>query len=735
MSAPSTDASSATAPRWAGPKPRMLYFRLNDRDLPQFITGHFDDHLRCLSQFFDVVLIDDNADYDEAVDRHRPDLALFESGVYARAGRQIRNTHTHPDIPKIGFLDADAYCLTRGVFLSDMDDWGVETFFAIATSATGYTPDIADRTYAWPNFADRSVFRTYPGGKTQTIMLSGSRETNYPWRVKVDRILRERFPVREIPHAGWFDKDAAKAMPTGEAYARTLSSALIVPTCGTIAEDLVRKHFEIPASGALLLTERTPAVEAAGFVDMENCVFADESDVADKVEHLLGDPDALAAIAAAGQRLAHERHSIENRDQLRQWYELDRSRRSGQRIVQRGLFAPLALEESGAGPVGVVAAPGIDRILIAEGETLLAGDRPGPAAERFAEVLNYHFEPEAAFGLARSRLASGRPAEARRMLEYSTGVVRKPHGASHPDSVQWAWLIRALLCEGALDRAIDAAAEYPDHHHPQLDRPRAVVAALDGRAAIVPATPEPRTLHPGFGSEPWDSWAAHLAADLTASGETALAERVRGLPAPVLGGASVAPATSSRPARSRYRSIADRARRRLGREWARIRGQEFVPARDAVFPLLGGRRLDVVALVLVPEDVADHAEAMVARDPSGLTVLRVGRTRTAVDPARFVPWGLRSGAEGAVLRRLPALGPSFVVAGRQGAALLNGADLDAAAVVAILPDSAPSTPLEAMLEASEEWRRMPQEAADRAASGLGAPSVLMWERIAGGIDV
>lgn len=294
-------------------RPRLLFLRPNREDLPAFVRRHLDDHVRALQQSFDVSLVTGDADLDELVEVTRPDLMLFESGVYARPGRRITGARRHRDIPRLGLLDADAYCLTRSVFLADMDEWGVDTFFTIGAATPGHTPDIADRLFVWPNFADRTLFHSYPGGRPTTVLLAGSRRAHYPWRVKVDRVLAERFPVRTLEHAGWFDEAAAAAMPTGEAWARTLAGALVVPTCGTVADDLVRKHFEIPASGAVLLTERTPAVEAAGFVDMESAVFADESDAADKVEHLLAHPDLLRRIAAAGQRLAHERHDLTDR--------------------------------------------------------------------------------------------------------------------------------------------------------------------------------------------------------------------------------------------------------------------------------------------------------------------------------------------------------------------------------------------------------------------------------------
>lgn len=723
-------------PMREGPKPRMVFFRINDTDLPEFINGHFRDHLRCLEQFFDVVLVSTNADYDEVVDRERPDIALFESGVYARAGRAITNTHRHPGIPKIGFLDSDAYCLTRSVFLADMDDWGVDTFFSVGVSTTGYTPDIADRTFAWPNFADKAIFKDYPGGPSQSILLSGSRENNYPWRLKVDRLLRERFPVQALPHAGWFDRARSATMPSGAEYARSLGSALIVPTCGTIAEDLVRKHFEIPASGALLLTERTAAVDAAGFVDMENSVFADPSDVVDKVEFLLANPDVLDRISRAGQRLAHAGHSIENRDQIRQWFDLQRSA-PGARIVQPGIFAPLRAdgEPDGGLPVSFVAPPGIDRRLLAEGLRHLSSGEPGRAAERFAEVLNYHFEPEAALGLARCWIRLGRPDWARQMLEYSTGVVLKPHGASHPDPVEWAWVARAALCESGMGPARALAEEYPGLRHPELDRLRSIVGVAVGSGMTDDQAPvrRHRSVHAGMGDDAWDVWIADLVRDLAACGQDELARRSAGLADPSLvatrrtAARSVRSTAAARAALSSRRLLA-RARNRAGREWSRLLGRDTTPNRLSAFQLLDGRPVDTVVLLGVPDDTAHRVESLVGNDPSGLTLVRIGRTAPPVSGHDFAPRGLRSGIDPFLLRQLPGWGRSLVITTRLGATLVGSEHLLNTELVVIIDDEGAETVLERLLGTGSGWRVTSDDLTARIAEFLGQPRATAWER-------
>ena len=148
-------------------------------------------------------------------------------------------------------------------------------------------------------------------------------------------MLAAKNPTRTAPHLGWFDKKADR-MVHGEEYARALNAAHVAPVCGTIANEVVRKHFEVPGARCCLVAERSAALEAAGFVDMVNCVFADADTVADKLDHLFAHRDELAAITDAGYALVHAPHIAAQRDQIRQWYDLTRQLRPGERIVQRG---------------------------------------------------------------------------------------------------------------------------------------------------------------------------------------------------------------------------------------------------------------------------------------------------------------------------------------------------------------------------------------------------------------
>src|SRR4051794_6111477 len=112
-------------------KPRLVFFQWRHEGLPKFLQLHTQQHVKCLSEFFEVVLINHDCDYSQICDLYQPDLTLFESGWKSTISRKItiKNTSAHPEIPKLGLHNGDGWCECRVGFFYDMERWGIETFF------------------------------------------------------------------------------------------------------------------------------------------------------------------------------------------------------------------------------------------------------------------------------------------------------------------------------------------------------------------------------------------------------------------------------------------------------------------------------------------------------------------------------------------------------------------------------------------------------------------------------
>jgi hypothetical protein len=447
---------------------------------------HIRDHVKCLSEFFDVVVIREDCNYQQICDTYRPDLTLFESGPnLANCHRlKIINVHACPEIPKLGLLNADAWSETRAGTLSEMEHWGIGTFFSIAVTAAEHTPEIAENLYIWPNFIDPRIYRDYGQSKNIPVFFTGAQASQYPWRRAVYKLVLQRYPSLFSPHSGYYrDRSATAPMLHGEQYARTINASWFVPTCGTVAKEVVRKHFEIPACNACLITEKSPALEAAGFVDMVNCVFADEDDVLDKLDYLFGNTNKLERITHAGYQLVHSRHTLKQRDQILQWFNLYKNLKSDQKIIQSSPFEALSVvQKSIEAKHPHVISNGLHLKLLRQGDKMLWAGKYEEAEGMYLKCLSYtRMLPEPKFRLMLCNLYKGNAQLALSWVMAPIQYTLAGYKAVDPDPVEWAWFIICLLCVGKLDAAIKRAGQFIWLRHPELNRVRFVIDILKGR--------------------------------------------------------------------------------------------------------------------------------------------------------------------------------------------------------------------------------------------------------------
>jgi hypothetical protein len=474
-------------------KPRLIYFQYRyDPRLPPFLLLHKNEQVKCLSAFFHVTVVNDDCNYERVCELYRPDVALFESGVSHDTCRKprIEDVRRRPDIPKIALHHGDAFCNARAGFLSDVEHWGIDTFFAISTTAAEHTPEIAEGLFVWPVFVDPATYHNYHVWKSIPVLLTGNTNSLYPWRQRVYRRIAERYPALNCPHVGYTPGTDFAHVLVGERYARTLSASWCVPACGTVARDVVRKHFEVPACGACLITERSAAVEAAGFQDLVSCVFADDRDVVDKLAWLFEHPDVLERIIDSGQRLVSSRHTLAHRNQIYEWFMLHRTLKPTHKIVQLNPFdAPVVVERSSGRHSEHVRSNGRHLRLLSEGDARLWRGEYEAAQDLYRACINHmRWMPEPKLRMALCSLYIGDADAAIAWLEQPIRFVLEKYGAADPDPVEWAYLIIALICKGRLDEAEERAATFPGLVHTELDRARMACRLLTARPPPLPLT-------------------------------------------------------------------------------------------------------------------------------------------------------------------------------------------------------------------------------------------------------
>jgi hypothetical protein len=240
-------------------------------------------------------------------------------------------------------LDARARDLTeldcrKYVFADDLHSWGDEAtrvkrsaFSAcdavLATYAYAFEsffPDLArEKEVVWvPHAASPDFLIQLNERPLNAVLLSGAVNQYYPLRQRL-KALHERSPERVayLPHPGYhcgydYERDAR----VGRGYARTLHRHRACFTDSLKYGYVVAKYFEIPATGALLLADRSVGehLTKLGFVEGVHYLPVSGEDMEEKVEFVLDEANhaALDDIRRAGQALVWERHKTADRAKL-----------------------------------------------------------------------------------------------------------------------------------------------------------------------------------------------------------------------------------------------------------------------------------------------------------------------------------------------------------------------------------------------------------------------------------
>lgn len=454
-------------------RPLMLFFRCRRSGPAAFLQSRTFEQQSGLKQSFEVIVFDGDQDYDGVCIRLALDLCVFGSGTYA-GERSIADTSSHPEIPTLELLHVDGVDASRTAFIADMAKWDFRWFFTMSMSIAEFTPE---------------------------------------------------FITLTMPHFDWESEASTARMVQGGDRTRLHGANLLVQIYGSVTKDALRKHLEIPASGACFVTEKTASIETFGFVDMVNCVSATGGGLVQKCNTLLEGPENFGRITAAGQDLVHRHHSVQRRSQILQWFRLISIFGHDIIIDQFSPEGALLLARGAAR----VASGGLDKLLATVGWPTINQNIAMAAEVDFPPMVNFYFIPDEALGVENSYFELDDLRAAKEWISQLPVTAVSHRGAFEPDLVPWAYKIRVLLCEEDNSRAVAPAQRYPDIRNPEFDRIRAGVMAVMGVAisrnedALRPATmcPGPETDEA--------SWTSQLAVILQACGEKSSKDRLTGL--------------------------------------------------------------------------------------------------------------------------------------------------------------------------------------------------------------
>ena len=302
--------------------------------------------------------------------------------------------------------------------------------------------------FSLPLFIDSNVFRDYGLPKIIPISIFGAHfiPEFYNWRAAATMEVQNLFPTLLYTHPGYGDAASHPFAVTGTHYAQLINQSWFSLADTTRLDYVVRKHLEIPASGAVLVAPDSPALKDYGFEDLHNCILGTGRDLYLKIDAVARNKAAYEAIRANGQALVRSRYRRESWTPIIDWLACRAKRAAGQVVVQDGALGGFRVMNGAATCPSVLTSPRdsqVSAILRAARDAILSGDGLDAAAERAAEAagwLAHMGEPRFMLGvicLTRGDLANGI------MLMGQRAGAQSLHGPSQGlfDPVELAWLL------------------------------------------------------------------------------------------------------------------------------------------------------------------------------------------------------------------------------------------------------------------------------------------------------
>lgn len=442
------------------------------KPLPDWLLTLEDEIVTVLSQDLKITVIEEDFDYGEVCDRDNPDFVIFNSpGCHRSVPLTIANSKARPDIPRIGFLNygTDPHDTARAVFLRMMDELKIDRFFSIqGAAAMRQSPELMGRVFIAPLYIDGKVFKDY--GLEKDIPVSvfgwGVAPNFYNWRTSVVQEIFNYFPTLIYTHPGYGPRENHRFIIEGVDYAKMLNRSRFSIADTTRVDYLVRKHLEIPASGAVLVSSPTSDVFYYGFRDMENCIMGSGMELFQKIARVVNDPELYEAMRKKGHDLVHSRFVYDKWHYMRDWYACQRALRPGETVQQQGVFGPFVAVPGGAELPAVACDPLQDSEFSLgmkdAWQKILAGERMEEAEAALTGMLGWlgHLtEPWMLLGII--ALLRGQAARAKEffLLPYQIRFSREcGNTCFDPEEIAWLNLTGVLMADGGFVQQMRAEA-------------------------------------------------------------------------------------------------------------------------------------------------------------------------------------------------------------------------------------------------------------------------------------
>ncbi len=435
------------------PRRRILYIRhrRTKKDSPDFVTTLQDEFAEALALHADVTLMQDDFDYGQACDAHKPDFAIYESGWLIPAPLNVSNIETRPDVPLIALATHDPHEPARTRFMRQIEQMKIKWILGHMTEAVvGVSPELQGHIYSVSQFFDDAVYHDYKLEKDIPISIFGGflEPKLYQWRAQTIPEISEHFPTLVYKHPGYDTPIPRHHFPiTGAGFARMINRSHFSLADTSRFDCLLRKHLEIPASGAVLVAPDRASLKAYGFKDMHNCILGSGMDLYKKIAYAADRPDIYESIRRNGYELVHGRYRRQDWHGVLDFYECLRNLQPGETIQQQGILGPfVAVHGDAHTPAIATHYPDSDfSAAMKKAQALiLSGDHLDQAEALLMDAVSWagHLT-EPCVPLAIISLLRGQPQEAKKRLLVPHQIRKSRDNLDDFDPVEIAFLFLA----------------------------------------------------------------------------------------------------------------------------------------------------------------------------------------------------------------------------------------------------------------------------------------------------
>jgi hypothetical protein len=172
---------------------------------------------------------------------------------------------------------------------------------------------VSDSEFAWSSLSDRDAQWNVPGASYYYRRLA---------REIVGRrgLLRKQFAWMHL--YGLLSRVGLRPYSSrlllslyGAQFHEAIERSRYCYTCGSAQRMHIRKHFEIPARGSVLVTSPINGFVSMGFRDGVNCFVRMPNELVDLHDDLERNPELAQSVASAGRDLIWSTHRVSNRAQ------------------------------------------------------------------------------------------------------------------------------------------------------------------------------------------------------------------------------------------------------------------------------------------------------------------------------------------------------------------------------------------------------------------------------------